>query len=103
MNTGHRAILISEGTRLANGPMTPTKDVAGTTAAMNEFTRRILAVPYSRIKAALDGEKPILSSILLAVIPCHRPIKTGTLAGILKHIAAHHGITVGELLAMLDL
>jgi predicted RNA binding protein YcfA (HicA-like mRNA interferase family) len=37
------------------------------------------------------------------VIPCHSPIKTGTLSGILKHIAAHHGISVDELLRLLEL
>jgi predicted RNA binding protein YcfA (HicA-like mRNA interferase family) len=37
------------------------------------------------------------------VIPCHSPIKTGTLSGILKHIAAHHHHTVDELLRLLDL
>jgi len=37
------------------------------------------------------------------VIPAHQPIKTGTLSSILKRIAAHHGITVEELLRMLDL
>jgi predicted RNA binding protein YcfA (HicA-like mRNA interferase family) len=37
------------------------------------------------------------------VIPAHRPIKTGTLASILKRIAAHHRLTVEELLVMLDL
>jgi hypothetical protein len=42
---------------MANGPTTPAKDVVGTKAALDEFTRRILAVPHSRIKAALDAEK----------------------------------------------
>ena len=37
------------------------------------------------------------------VIPHHDPIKTGTLAGILKRIASHHGLTVNELLQKLDL
>jgi predicted RNA binding protein YcfA (HicA-like mRNA interferase family) len=37
------------------------------------------------------------------VIPHHDPIKTGTLASILKRVAAHHGISVEELLEMLDL
>jgi predicted RNA binding protein YcfA (HicA-like mRNA interferase family) len=37
------------------------------------------------------------------VIPAHKPIKAGTLSGILKHIASHHGITVDELLQKLDL
>ena len=37
------------------------------------------------------------------VIPAHQPIKTGTLASILKRIAAHHHLTVEELLEMLGL
>jgi len=37
------------------------------------------------------------------VIPNHRSIKTGTLSGILKSIAAHHRMTVDALLAVLDL
>jgi predicted RNA binding protein YcfA (HicA-like mRNA interferase family) len=37
------------------------------------------------------------------VIPAHQPIKTGTLAGILKRIAAHHHLTAEELLEMLGL
>lgn len=46
-----------EGTPLANGPITPAKDVVGTTAALDTFTRRILQVPYSAIKAKLEAEK----------------------------------------------
>lgn len=42
---------------MANGPTTPAKDVVGTTAALDRFTRRILAVPSSKIKAALEAEK----------------------------------------------
>ncbi len=37
------------------------------------------------------------------VVPAHSPIKTGTLSGILKGIAAHHGLTVAELLTRIDL
>lgn len=37
------------------------------------------------------------------VIPNHRPIKTGTLSGILKSISTHHGMSVEELLGKLDL
>jgi predicted RNA binding protein YcfA (HicA-like mRNA interferase family) len=37
------------------------------------------------------------------VVPNHRPIKTGTLAGILKRISLHHSLTVEELLHKLDL
>lgn len=37
------------------------------------------------------------------VIPNHRPIKIGTLQSLLRNIAAHHGLTVPELLKQLDL
>jgi predicted RNA binding protein YcfA (HicA-like mRNA interferase family) len=37
------------------------------------------------------------------VVPHHHPIKTGTLSGILKRIASHHGLTVNELLEKLKL
>jgi hypothetical protein len=37
-------------------------------------------------------------------VPNHRPLKTGTLlGGVLKPVAAHHNITVEELLTKLDL
>ena len=36
-------------------------------------------------------------------IPNHHPIKTGTLSGILKSVATHHGLTQEELLRQLDL
>ena len=37
------------------------------------------------------------------VIPQHNPIKIKTLSNILKSIAQHHGLTVAELLRLLDL
>ncbi len=37
------------------------------------------------------------------VIPCHSPIKPGTLSSILKHVAAHHCMTVEELIRLLHL
>ena len=37
------------------------------------------------------------------VIPLHDPIRTKTLLSILKSVARHHGIGVGELLRKLDL
>ncbi len=37
------------------------------------------------------------------VIPQHTPIKTKTLSNILKSIAAHHGLSVAELIKQLDL
>ena len=36
-------------------------------------------------------------------IPDHRPVKTGTLHGILKDVAAHHGLSAEEVLRQLDL
>jgi hypothetical protein len=42
---------------MANGPTTLAKDVVGTTAALDSFMRRMLAVPSSKIKAALEAEK----------------------------------------------
>ena len=35
--------------------------------------------------------------------PNHSPIKTGTLSGILKDVAAHHGLSAEELLRLLKL
>ena len=37
------------------------------------------------------------------VVPNHRPIKLGTLQSILRNVARHHGMTVQELIAQLDL
>ena len=37
------------------------------------------------------------------VVPNHDPIKIGTIASILRSIAAHHRLTVEELIAKLDL
>ena len=51
---------------------------------------------HIRITTQRDGENH-------EVIPLHHPIKTGTLASVLKRIAAHHGMSVDELLEMLDL
>ena len=51
---------------------------------------------HIRLTTQRDGENH-------EVVPAHRPIKTGTLSGILKRIAQHHGLTVGELLEKIDL
>jgi predicted RNA binding protein YcfA (HicA-like mRNA interferase family) len=51
---------------------------------------------HIRVTTQRDGENH-------EVIPYHHPIKTGTLSSILKRIAAHHGLTVDDLLKMLDL
>lgn len=36
-------------------------------------------------------------------VPAHAPLKVGTLSSILKQVAAHHRMTVAELLDTLDL
>ena len=51
---------------------------------------------HIRVTTQQDGENH-------EVVPNHRPIKTGTLAGILKRVAAHHGLTVEALLEKLGL
>jgi hypothetical protein len=52
------ALLSSERKALmANGPTTPAKDLVGTTAAINEFKRRMMSVPSSAIKTKLDAER----------------------------------------------
>jgi len=51
---------------------------------------------HIRVTTQRDGENH-------EVIPNHHPIKAGTLSSILKHIAAHHKITVEDLLKMLEL
>jgi predicted RNA binding protein YcfA (HicA-like mRNA interferase family) len=51
---------------------------------------------HIRITTLRDGENH-------EVVPHHHPIKTGTLSGILKRIAIHHGLTLDELLERLDL
>jgi predicted RNA binding protein YcfA (HicA-like mRNA interferase family) len=51
---------------------------------------------HIRVTTQRDGENH-------EVIPHHHSIKAGTLASILKQIAAHHRLTVDELIRMLDL
>jgi hypothetical protein len=42
---------------MSGRPSIPAKEIVGNSANMEHFTRRILAVPHSAIKAALDAEK----------------------------------------------
>ena len=51
---------------------------------------------HQRVTTQRDGEHH-------EAIPTHTPLKPGLLSGILKSIAAHHQLSVGELLARLDL
>ena len=57
-------------------------------------SRRCAFLGYERIRQ--DGEFHV-------TVPEHHPIKIGTFKSILKLIAAHHGLTVDELLEKLDL
>ncbi len=52
---------------------------------------------HIRLTTTMDGTHHV-------TVPNHRPLKTGTLlGGILKPVAAHHKLTVEELLAKLEL
>ena len=52
---------------------------------------------HIRLTTAVNGTHYV-------TIPNHRPLKTGTLlGGVLKPVAAHHGLTVEELLEKLKL
>ncbi len=51
---------------------------------------------HIRVTTRQDGENH-------EVVPNHHPIKTGTLSGIFKRIAAHHKLTVEELVRKLEL
>ncbi len=51
---------------------------------------------HVRITTQVNGEHH-------QVIPRHNPIRVKTLSGILKSVAAHHDLTVEELLRRLDL
>lgn len=51
---------------------------------------------HIRLTTQRDGEHHL-------TVPAHSPLKVGTLSSILKLVAAHHRITVGELLVLLDL
>ncbi len=51
---------------------------------------------HVRIMTQVNGEHH-------EVIPHHNPIKVKTLSSILKSVAAHHDLTVEELLRRLDL
>jgi predicted RNA binding protein YcfA (HicA-like mRNA interferase family) len=52
--------------------------------------------PHIRVTTQRDGENH-------EGFPYQAPIKAGTLSSILKHIAAHHRVTVEQVLEMLEL
>jgi predicted RNA binding protein YcfA (HicA-like mRNA interferase family) len=51
---------------------------------------------HVRLTTRRDGEHHL-------TVPAHSPLKVGTLNGILKLLASHHKMSVGELLVFLDL
>ena len=64
---------------------------------------RILGYAVDRQKGSHIRVTPQQNGGNHEVVPHHHPIKTGTLSGILKRIATHHGLRVDELLEKLDL
>lgn len=71
-----------------------------------DLVRALRALGYARVRQ--DGSHIRLSTSVNGThhitVPNHRPLKTGTLmGGVLKPVAAHHKLTVEELLAKLDL
>ena len=74
---------------------------------LEDITARALRIlGYERVRQ--DGSHIRLTTTVggthHVTVPNHRPLKTGTLlGGVLKPIAAHHQLTVEELLGKLDL
>ena len=72
----------------------------------SDLIRALRVLGYERVRQ--DGSHIRLTTTAggthHVTVPNHRPLKTGTLlGGVLKPIAAHHRLTVEELLAKLDL
>ena len=71
-----------------------------------QLIRALRALGYESVRQ--DGSHIRLTTTLGGThhltIPNHRPLKTGTLlGGVLKPVAAHHKLTIDELLAKLEL
>ena len=71
-----------------------------------ELVRALRGLGYERVRQ--EGSHIRLTTTMggthHVTIPNHRPLKTGTLlGGVLKPVAAHHKLTVEELLTKLDL
>ncbi len=72
----------------------------------SDLIRALRILGYERVRQ--DGSHIRLTTTVggthHVTVPNHRPLKTGTLlGGVLKPVAAHHKLTVEELLAQLDL
>ena len=71
-----------------------------------DLVRALRVLGYERVRQ--DGSHIRLTTEVNGThhftVPNHRPLKTGTLlGGVLKPVAAHHKLTVEELLAKLGL
>ena len=72
----------------------------------SDLVRALRVLGYERVRQ--DGSHIRLTTAVNGThhvtVPNHRPLKTGTLlGGVLKPVAAHHRLTVEELLAKLGL
>ena len=72
----------------------------------SDLIRALRMLGYERVRQ--DGSHIRLTTTLggthHVTVPNHRPLKTGTLlGGVLKPVAAHHRLTVEELLTKLGL
>ena len=70
-----------------------------------DLAKALRALDYERVRQ--DGSHIRLTTQHggqhHVTVPNHNPIKVGTLAAILKAVAAHHKLTIEELLAQLAL
>jgi predicted RNA binding protein YcfA (HicA-like mRNA interferase family) len=70
-----------------------------------ELAKALRALGYERVRQ--DGSHIRMTTQLKgehhATVPNHRPIKIGTLRGILKDVAVHHGLSIDEMLDKINL
>jgi predicted RNA binding protein YcfA (HicA-like mRNA interferase family) len=71
-----------------------------------DLIRVLRVLGYERVRQ--DGSHVRLTTLVGGThhitVPNHRPLKTGTLlGGVLKPVAAHHKLSIDELLAKLEL
>jgi predicted RNA binding protein YcfA (HicA-like mRNA interferase family) len=70
-----------------------------------ELVKALRALGYTRVRQESSHIRPTTErgGRHHVTVPDHCPLKLGTLAGLLKSIAAHHGTTLEELMRQLDL
>ena len=71
-----------------------------------DLVRALRVLGYERVRQ--DGSHIRLTTQVNGThhitVPCHKALKTGTLlGGVLKPVAAHHGLTLDALLSKLEL